>query len=146
MLKRLRRKGDAASHNAVRRLRLAAAVGNRKRPSSRRPSPTTFVKVTNRFCQLYLFLSEDQTKSEKCIISSGREQGSVPLSRSSMRSRPIRFGPSKKAPSADSFAPQVSGFFFWKVVWSSTMKRLRLSSSSLRKARFGHTSALDKTS
>ena len=51
----LDKRGDAASHNQARRLQLAAAVGSGKWPSSRRLSPTTFVKVTNRFCQLYHF-------------------------------------------------------------------------------------------
>ena len=41
------RQGAAASHNQARRLRLAAAVGNRKRPSSRRPSPTVFCIITS---------------------------------------------------------------------------------------------------
>ena len=49
----LDKRGDAASHNQARRLRLTAAGGSGKWPSSRRPSPTTFVNVTNRFCQLY---------------------------------------------------------------------------------------------
>ena len=52
---RRRGKGDATSHYAARWLRLAAAMGSVKWPSSRRPSPTTFVKVTNRFCQLYRY-------------------------------------------------------------------------------------------
>jgi len=47
MQKKVRRKGDAASHYPARRLRLAAAVGNRKRPSSRRPSPTVFCIITS---------------------------------------------------------------------------------------------------
>ncbi len=45
---RQRGKGDATSHYAARWLRLAAAVGSVKWSSSRRPSPTTFVKVTNK--------------------------------------------------------------------------------------------------
>ena len=48
-----RGKGDATSHYAARWLRLAAAVGSVKWPSSRRPSPTTNVTITNHFCQLY---------------------------------------------------------------------------------------------
>ena len=56
----------------------------------------------------------------------GRVYSSRPLSRSSIRSRPIRLGPMYSFPSSDSFAPQVSGFFLGKVVWSSTMKRPRL--------------------
>ena len=47
------RQGDAALHNQARRLRRAAPPGYMKRPAPRRPSPTTFVKVTNRKCQLY---------------------------------------------------------------------------------------------
>ena len=47
------RMGAAASHNQARRLRLAGPGGSMKRPSSRRPSPTGNVKVTNQKCQLY---------------------------------------------------------------------------------------------
>ena len=52
-MKRRSWKGDAAGICDLRRLRLAAAGGSLKRPSSRRPSPTTFVRVTNRFCPHY---------------------------------------------------------------------------------------------
>ncbi len=54
---RRRGKGDATSHYAARWLRLAAAVGSVKWPSSRRPSPTINVSITNRKCQLYPFPS-----------------------------------------------------------------------------------------
>ena len=49
LFSRQRGKGDATSHYAARWLRLAAAVGSVKWPSSRRPSPTTNVTITNHF-------------------------------------------------------------------------------------------------
>ena len=66
---RQRGKGDATSHYEAPWLRLAAAVGSVKWPSSRRPSPTTFVKVTNRFCQLYLFfMRQVSVAAATCIF------------------------------------------------------------------------------
>ncbi len=64
--------GDAAGIEDLRRLRLAAAVGSRERPSSRRPSPTENVTVTNRFCQLYrVQLSWSRNAGRLLIILEG---------------------------------------------------------------------------
>jgi hypothetical protein len=57
-------RGDAAVMLDLRRLRLAAAGSSPQGLSSRRPSPTTFVRVTNRFCPHY-------RKVRKCTHTTG---------------------------------------------------------------------------